>query len=96
GDHPTSSKPATITPFQPKAGNPPSNNAGEPHTESILHDDSYGYQPMRGALDAVVKCRERCWQRGWVIDLDVEKFFDWADHDLMVKAVQANVNEQKR
>ena len=48
----------------------------EPRTESIFHDDSYGYRPGRGQLDAVAKCRERCWSRSWVIDLDVRKFLD--------------------
>jgi len=35
----------------------------EPGTEAIFHDDSYGYRPGRGALDAVAKCRQRCWER---------------------------------
>lgn len=64
----------------------------EPRTESIFHKDSYGYRPKRGALDAVAKCRERCWKKDWVLDLDVQKFFDSVDHDLMVKAVEANTN----
>src|SRR6266571_3217150 len=46
----------------------------EPRTEAIFHDDSYGYRPERGALDAVAKCRQRCWQKDWVVDLDVRKF----------------------
>ncbi|MFI6315589.1 group II intron reverse transcriptase/maturase [Nocardia fusca] len=68
----------------------------EPRTESIFHDDSYGYRPKRGALDAVAKCRERCWQKDWVIDLDVSKFFDSVDHELMVKAVVANTTHEQR
>lgn len=63
----------------------------EPRTESIFHDDSYGYRPRRSALDAVAKCRERCWRKDWVIDLDVAKFFDSVPWDLMVKAVEANI-----
>jgi RNA-directed DNA polymerase len=58
----------------------------EAHTESIFHDDSYGYRARRGALDAVAKCRQRCWKKDWVMDLDVEKFFDSVPWDLMVKA----------
>jgi RNA-directed DNA polymerase len=68
----------------------------EPRTESIFHPDSYGYRPRRGALDAVAKCRERCWKKDWVIDLDVRKFFDSVDHDLMVKAVEANTTPEQR
>ena len=47
-----------------------------PRMESIFHDDSYGYRPKRSPLDAVAKCRQRCWKRDWVLDLDVAKFFD--------------------
>jgi RNA-directed DNA polymerase len=68
----------------------------EPRTESIFHDDSYGYRPGRSPLMAVAKCRERCWKKDWVIDLDVRKFFDSVDHDLMVKAVEANITHEQR
>jgi RNA-directed DNA polymerase len=68
----------------------------EARTESIFHPDSFGYRPRRGALDAVAKCRQRCWKKDWVIDLDIQKFFDSVDHDLMVKAVQANITAGQR
>lgn len=67
----------------------------EPRTESIFHDDSYGYRPGRSALDAVATCRQRCWSKSWVIDLDVAKFFDSVPWDLMVTAVQANVTHEQ-
>jgi RNA-directed DNA polymerase len=63
----------------------------EARTESIFHPDSYGYRPRRGALDALAKCRQRCWKKDWVIDLDVEKFFDSVPWDLMARAVEANI-----
>ena len=68
----------------------------EPRTEAIFHDDSYGYRRERGALDAVAKCRQRCWEKDWVIDLDVRKFFDSVPWGLMVKAVQANTTHEQR
>ncbi len=68
----------------------------ESRTESIFHGDSYGYRPGRSPLMAVSKCRERCWKKDWVIDLDVRKFFDSVDHDLMVKAVAANITPEQR
>jgi group II intron reverse transcriptase/maturase len=64
----------------------------EARTESIFHSDSYGYRPRRSALDAVAACRARCQKKNWVIDLDVQAFFDSVDHDLMVKAVAANTD----
>ena len=68
----------------------------QPRTESIFHDDSYGYRPGRSPLDAVARCRERCWRKDWVIDLDVAQFFDSVDHELMVKAVEANITPDQK
>lgn len=60
--------------------------------EAIFHDDSYGYRPGRSAIDAVGVCRQRCWETDWVIDLDIQKFFDSVDWELLLKAVQANTD----
>src|SRR4051812_38514250 len=64
----------------------------EAKVEPIFHPDSYGYRPGRSALDAVAACRRRCWKYNWTIDLDVQKFFDSVDHDLVVRAVQAHTD----
>jgi len=64
----------------------------EGKVEAIFHPDSYGYRPGRSALDAVEACRRRCWKRDWVIDLDIEKFFDTVRWDLVVTAVEANTD----
>jgi group II intron reverse transcriptase/maturase len=64
----------------------------EKRVDPIFHPDSYGYRPRKAALDAVEKCRERCWKKDWVIDLDVQKFFDSVRHDLIVKAVEAHTD----
>jgi RNA-directed DNA polymerase len=66
----------------------------EKNVEPKFHDDSYGYRPGRSALDAVGKCRERCWRHDWVIDLDIQKFFDSVPWDLIVKAVEANTDQR--
>jgi RNA-directed DNA polymerase len=66
----------------------------EARTEAIFHDDSFGYRPGRSALQAVERCRQRCWKKDWIIDLDVQKFFDSVDHKLMVKAVEANTDQR--
>jgi RNA-directed DNA polymerase len=59
--------------------------------EPVFHDDSHGYRPGRSAQDAVGAARQRCWDYDWVIDLDVQKFFDSVRWDLIVKAVEAHV-----
>jgi group II intron reverse transcriptase/maturase len=64
----------------------------EGKVESIFHPDSYGYRRNRSALDAVAACRQRCWRTDWVIDLDIQKFFDSVPWDLVVRAVEANTD----
>jgi RNA-directed DNA polymerase len=66
----------------------------EPEVEPMFHDDSYGYRPGRSALQAVGICRERCWQRDWVIDLDIKAFFDTLDHELVLKAVRHHTDKK--
>ena len=65
----------------------------EAKVEPSFHPDSYGYRPGRSALHAVDRCRQRCWGSDWVIDLDIQKFFDSVPWDLVVKAVEANTDE---
>jgi RNA-directed DNA polymerase len=60
--------------------------------EPVFHPDSYGYRPGRSALDAVGKCRERCWKRNWVVEFDIAQFFDSVPWDLLVKAVEAHTD----
>jgi retron-type reverse transcriptase len=64
----------------------------ERKVEPIFHPDSYGYRPKRSALGAVDTCRTRCWKTDWVIDLDIQKFFDSVPWPLVVKAVEANTD----
>lgn len=60
----------------------------EPNIDGCFHPDSFGYRPNKSGLDAVAKCRERCWKYPWVIDLDIKAFFDNVNHDLLMKALK--------
>lgn len=66
----------------------------EPDVEKVFHDDSYGYRPGRSPLDAVKACRERCFKKDWVVDLDVKAFFDSVPWDLMLKAVERHTDSK--
>jgi group II intron reverse transcriptase/maturase len=59
----------------------------EPDMEQVFHPDSYGYRPGRSALDAVDACQQRCWRYDWVLDLDIQAFFDTVPHEPILKAV---------
>ena len=64
----------------------------ETRVEEIFHPDSYGYRPGRAPQVAVEVCRRRCWSTDWVIDLDIQKFFDSVPRDLVIRAVGANTD----
>lgn len=60
----------------------------EPEVEDIFHPDSYGYRPKRSALEAVEVCKQRCWRYPWVVDLDIQGFFDNVPHGPILAAVK--------
>ena len=66
----------------------------EPSVEPVFHEDSYGYRPGRSSLDAVAVCRERCFRKDWVVDLDIRAFFDSVSWNLMLKAVAHHADQK--
>jgi RNA-directed DNA polymerase len=64
----------------------------EPLVEPLFHPDSYGYRPRRSALDAVERCKQRCWRRSWVVDLDIQGFFDNVPHAEIMAAVKKHTD----
>jgi RNA-directed DNA polymerase len=64
----------------------------EPIFEADFEDNSYGYRPARGAVDAVKEVhRHLC--RGYtdVVDADLSKYFDSIPHDDLLKSVARRV-----
>jgi RNA-directed DNA polymerase len=66
----------------------------ETEIDAIFHADSYGYRPGKSAHDAIGQARQRCWRNDWVLDMDIEKFFDTIDHALLMRAVERHVTER--
>ena len=62
--------------------------------ELIFHQDSYAYRPNRSTHDAIAVARQRCMRYSWVLDMDISKFFDTIDHELLMKAVRLHVSEK--
>jgi len=60
----------------------------EPEIERHFLPDSYGYRPNKSALDAVGITRQRCWRYNWLVEYDIQGFFDNLDHELLMKAVK--------
>lgn len=59
----------------------------ENQIDSIFHENSYGYRPQKSAHQALKTVLANCYKFDWVIDMDISKFFDEIDHEIMLKAV---------
>ena len=59
----------------------------EQRFDPIFHADSYGYRPGRSAHDAIRQCATRCYDKPWVLEVDIRAFFDCVRHDLILKAL---------
>src|SRR5882757_6076605 len=66
----------------------------QPRFEPTFSDGSFGFRPGRGAHQAVRKAlgyiREG---KRWVVDLDLEKFFDRVNHDVLMARVARQVSD---
>jgi group II intron reverse transcriptase/maturase len=63
--------------------------AVEPAAEAILAPEQFGFRRGRGCQDAIDHLRLRLKKPAHVLDADIEKFFDSADHEAILAAVPA-------
>src|SRR5262249_43498484 len=57
---------------------------------------SYGFRPRRSAHQAVAQAQQYITQGyGWVIDLDLEKFFDRVNHDKLMGQIAKRVEDKR-
>lgn len=66
----------------------------EKRIDQKFHQQSYGYRPLKSSKQAIEQVRKNCKQLDWVIDLDISRFFDEIDHELMMKGVERMVDEK--
>lgn len=66
----------------------------EPILEPLFHASSFGYRPGRSAHDALAQCQHHCIQHAWVIDLDIQGFFDNISHEWLMKMVAHHTQEK--
>ena len=68
----------------------------QPIFEPTFSASSFGFRPGRGALDAVRQAQAYVQDgRHWVVDLDLEKFFDRVNHDVLMARVARQVRDKQ-
>ena len=70
------------------------NQVMQPIFDPDFSESSYGFRPGRSAHQAVLKAREYAAEgRRWVVDMDLEKFFDRVNHDILMARVARKVSD---
>lgn len=64
--------------------------------DPTFSDNSYGFRPNRSAKQAVLKARKYI-NEGyrWVVDMDLEKFFDKVNHDILVERLARKIKDKR-
>ena len=64
--------------------------------EPGFSESSYGFRPGRSAQQAVQQAREYVAEgRRWVVDLDLEKFFDRVNHDILMSRLARRISDKR-
>lgn len=64
----------------------------EPHFSNY----SYGFRPCRHAAMAITQAKEYIREgRRWVVDMDLEKFFDKVNHDILMERIRRKIKEPR-
>ncbi len=67
-----------------------------PIFDPTFSEHSHGFRPGRGAHDAVRKAQEYIQEgRRWVVDVDLEKFFDRVNHDVLMGKLENRIGDRR-
>lgn len=67
-----------------------------PLFDPYFSEHSYGFRPGRSAQMAVLAARQYVTDgRRWVVDMDLEKFFDRVNHDILMSRVARKVKDKE-
>ncbi len=68
----------------------------QPRFDSSFSEHSYGFRPGRSAHDAVLRAQRYVEEgRRWVVDVDLEKFFDRVNHDVLMGRLVRRVSDTR-
>ena len=67
----------------------------EPIFEANFLDNSYGFRPKRSAQQAVEVVKKALIRGWWVVDADIQGYFDAIDHELMMRLLQRRISDRR-
>lgn len=64
--------------------------------EPLFSENSFGFRPRRGAKDAITKSKRYINEGNrWVVDMDLEKFFDKVNHDILMGKLEKKIKDKR-
>ncbi|ARN56317.1 group II intron reverse transcriptase/maturase [Sedimentisphaera salicampi] len=67
-----------------------------PIFEPTFSDSSFGFRPRRSAHQALKQLQSYCAEGyRWVVDMDLEKFFDNVNHDILMNRISRRVQDKR-
>ena len=67
----------------------------EPIFEANFRDCSYGFRPKRNAQQAVAAVKEALVRGWWVVDADIQSYFDNIDHETLLHLVSRRISDRR-
>lgn len=67
----------------------------EPIFEADFKDCSFGFRPKKNAHQAMAKIRKASRKSYWVVDLDIQGYFDSINHEKLMKLVEMRINDRR-
>jgi RNA-directed DNA polymerase len=67
----------------------------EPIFEANFQDSSYGFRPKRSGQQAVKEVKEALIRGWWVVEADIQSYFDAIDHDLLMTLVERRISDRR-
>ena len=67
-----------------------------PHYEPTFHEGSHGFRPGRSCHTAIAAAKKHVEAgKAWIVDLDLEKFFDRVSHDRLLSRLEQRVKDRR-
>jgi group II intron reverse transcriptase/maturase len=67
----------------------------EPIFEANFQDNSYGFRPKRSAQQAVTVVKKTLITGWWVVDADIQGYFDNIDHSMLMSLLKRRISDRR-
>lgn len=67
----------------------------EPIFEANFRENSFGFRPKRSAQQAVTEVKKSLISGWWVVDADIQSYFDTIDHTMLLSLLKRRISDRR-